>query len=63
MDEEKYDVVRIRAELIPLIDKLVDETKDEYGTPVFHSRQEVVSEGVKLVLKKYSKKEKEAPAK
>jgi len=50
MAEEKTDIVRIRAELIPLIDDVVDNEKDEYGIERYHSRKDVVSQAVKEFL-------------
>jgi len=53
--DEKYDVVRIRAELIPLIDKIVDENKDRFGIQKYRSRQEVVSQALREFLDRQAK--------
>ena len=50
-----WAVVRIRAELLPHIDEVVEQEKDEFGTPKFRSRQEVVSKAVKEFLKELAK--------
>lgn len=50
--DENYDVVRIQKALLPLIDKLIDEDKDHFGTQNYRSRQVVVSQAVKEFLDK-----------
>lgn len=49
--------MRIRAELLPFIDEHIEQEKDEFGTPVFHSRQEVVTQAVKEFLSKHKEAE------
>lgn len=48
--------VRIRCEVIPFLDELVMDAKDEFGIPIFSSRQEVVTEAVRELLRKYKPK-------
>ena len=53
-NEVKWSVVRIPAELLVMIEKIVREEKDQFGMPKYHSRSEVVTEAVKEFLKKHS---------
>ena len=55
-NEVKWSVVRIPAELLVIIEKMVREEKDQFGMPKYRSRSEVVTEAVKEFL---SKREKE----
>ena len=48
---EQQGVVKISPELFPAIDKVVEETKDEYGVRRFKSRRELVDEAVRQFLK------------
>lgn len=48
--------VRIRCEVIPFLDELIMNAKDEFGIPIFSSRQEVVTEAVRELLRKYKPK-------
>ena len=54
---QKTQTVRIAQELIKPLDDLVEHLKDEYGTPVFTSKTEAVTQAVKEFLKKHAKKE------
>jgi len=49
----KQATVRIRSEILPFLDQLVMDAKDEFGIPLFSSRQEVVTEAVRELLRKY----------
>ena len=49
--------VRISGELIPPLEKLVENAKDEYGIPLFRSKTDAVTQAVKEFLDKYMPKE------
>jgi len=44
-------LVRISDELIPLIDKVIDTSIDEFGIKKFKSRKDLIDEAVKEFLK------------
>jgi hypothetical protein len=45
--------VRINGELIPPLERLVENAKDEYGIPLFRSKTDAVTQAVKEFLDKY----------
>lgn len=51
--EEKWATVRVPMELLSRIEKLLNDEKDEFGMPKFHSRSEIVAEAIKEFLKKH----------
>ncbi|MCX8178187.1 MAG: ribbon-helix-helix domain-containing protein, partial [Candidatus Bathyarchaeota archaeon] len=51
--EEKWATVRVPAELLVAIEKLVKDEKDEFGMPKFRSKSEIVAEAIKEFLKKH----------
>ena len=57
MMSQKWRTVRIRGELIPPLEELVEKTKDQYGIPLFSSVSEAVSQAVKELLSKHVSKE------
>ncbi|MEM2995858.1 MAG: ribbon-helix-helix domain-containing protein [Candidatus Bathyarchaeia archaeon] len=57
LHEEKWTTVRIPAELLSKIEKLVKDEKDEFGMPRFRSKSEIVAEAIKEFLKKHKEKE------
>ena len=57
-DERNWATVRIAGELIPPLDELVKNIKDEYGIPLFRSKSDAVTKAVKSLLDKYLSKEK-----
>jgi len=56
----EFVTVRIRAELIPALEKLIETKKDEFGMLMFRSKTDAVTEAVKELLRKYSESKKEA---
>ena len=55
-------VVKISPELLPAIDKAVEETKDEFNVKRFKSRRELVDEAVRQYLKKLQMRKEEVPS-
>ena len=47
--------MRLRAELLPHIEKAIEQEKDEFGVPRFRSRADFVTEAVKELLKELAK--------
>ena len=56
-EEESTKTVRIAAELIPPLEKLVENEKDEFGIQKFRSKTDAVTQAVKEFLQKHSPKE------
>ena len=52
-EEDTCGVVRIRLELLPLMDELIKHAKDEAGIPLFKSRQDIATKAVREFLKQY----------
>jgi len=46
-----FSLVRISEELLPHIDKAVEECRDSYGVRRYHSRRQFVDEAVKRLLR------------
>ena len=57
MMSQKTRTVRIRRELIPPLEELVEKAKDQYGIPLFNSVSAAVSQAVKELLDKHVPKE------
>ena len=53
MVSQKWITVRIRRELIPPLEELVEKAKDQYGIPLFSSKSAAVSQAVKEFLDKH----------
>jgi hypothetical protein len=45
--------VRVETQLLPYIDGLVDEAKDEFGVSLYNSRKDVIEDAVKRFLKRH----------
>lgn len=58
MTDEQTMVVRIRAELVPLIDAVVETDADQYGIRRYNSRKDVVTQAVKEFLDRRRKEAK-----
>lgn len=48
--------MRIRGELVPHLEELVENAKDQYGIPLFDSVSDAVSQAVKELLNKHMPK-------
>ena len=57
--KEDLVTVKIRREVIPGLEHIVEKVKDEFGIPKFRSKADAVTEAVKEFLHKY---ESEVPA-
>jgi Arc/MetJ-type ribon-helix-helix transcriptional regulator len=53
---QKWRTVRIRGELVPHLEELVENAKDQYGIPLFDSVSDAVSQAVKELLNKHMPK-------
>jgi len=56
-ERNKSITVRIAAELIEPIDRLIKNAKDEFGMPLFRNRCDLITKAVKEFLKKYKEAE------
>ena len=55
--QNKWITVRIDEEMIPLLEELIENVRDEFDMPLFRNKSDAVTKGLKEFLKKYSKKE------
>lgn len=55
--QKKWITVRIDGEMIPPLEKMIENVRDEFGMPRFKNKSDAVTKGLKEFLKKYSKKE------
>jgi len=53
----KWTTVRIATELIPPLEDLIKNARDEFGTQLFRSKSDAVTEAVKEFLRKYSEEQ------
>ena len=55
--QNKWITVRIDEEMIPPLEEMIENVRDEFGMPLFRNKSDAVTKGLKEFLKKYSKKE------
>lgn len=53
--EDKWTTVRIAAILIPPLENLVKNAKNEFGIPLFRNKSDAVTKAVEEFLRKYRK--------
>ena len=53
LEHKRWSSVRLAAELIPSLELLIEEAKDEFGMPLFRSKSEVVTEALRQYLRKH----------
>ena len=52
-NEERWTTVRIAAALIPPLEELVKNARDEYGIRLFRSKSDAVTKAVREFLRKH----------
>ena len=53
-NEGKWTSVRITADLVPPLERLVENVKDEFGMRLFRSKSDAVTKALKEFFKKHS---------